>query len=148
MKTLSSNTRPKVPPETLFLFAFLVEERPASGSGHSDARILPLNAARAHVNAMISLCLPLPWISAVDLHCVFMSDLNWKIYLTRFDFFDLPLSHLEKDFKMFLEHGMTQTHHKQFTNMDQARKSTLVLLPKSLCSPLMCIWLFSLANNT
>lgn len=35
------------------------EERPASGSSHLDAKILPLNPARTHVNAMISLCLPL-----------------------------------------------------------------------------------------
>lgn len=34
------------------------EGRPASSSSHSDAKILPLNTARAHVNTMTSLRLP------------------------------------------------------------------------------------------
>lgn len=38
-----------------------------SSSTHLDTSILPLNIVRAHVNTMISLCLPLKWISAVDL---------------------------------------------------------------------------------
>ncbi len=34
------------------------EGRPASGSSHSDAKILPLSTVRAHVNTMTSLRLP------------------------------------------------------------------------------------------